>query len=697
MAWWVWALVYIGTTLIGGYIARSKLSRPTYDPAALSEFNVPTATEGTPIPLVYGTCHLQAPIVVWYGDFGAYAHVESERTFWGWTNTFTGYKYTLGMQLVLCSGPIDKVLHIRWDDELVGPYTKTENTDYTDWYYDAEYAFGGDDGRGEGGLKGNIRVYLGTGTQVADEYLDGLVGDPWAAPNPGLPAYRGICYAVLHNVYVGMSPYLRNLSFIVRRCPNALGFTAGEENIDGDANPAAMIYDILTGPKGTVGLPRYGLGIPEAMIDADSFVAAGQRLAQEGLGLSMVFDSPMSGRDAIRSILDHIDGALFFEPRTGLLTLSLIRANYKNPLKTPTVELAWDQNFGEEGTGDGKFKQPRSCCESAQHIYISDYNSHRVQVLTNADPPVFAAKFGTEGTGDGQLKFPWGIDCDDTYLYVGEGASTHRISVFLKASPHTFIRHIGAANIAGSVRGLCVHKGAYASTGLIYACCTNEKKILVFQKDGTYVGEFAPFPEHDADYQRAEDIALSADGAWLYAACAGSTGSASPTNCIAKFQSGSPYTRIWKYGSRGSNPPAGTWQSPNSVAAARLGGTDVIVVGSGVSAVAPAGNFVTVLVDTGDDSGPVYRDHDDGTGGAAADGFLQPNAGAVLGGKVFVAETGYCQLKLYALNGLDFEIDELLTLDESNCTLRAFSRPALTTLPNVVRVNYLERKWGGGF
>ena len=42
----------------------------------------------------------------------------------------------------------------------------------------------------------------------------------------------------------------------------------------------------------------------------------------------MVFDGAQSAKDAIATILDHIDGVVYREPTTGLLTMRLIRKDY---------------------------------------------------------------------------------------------------------------------------------------------------------------------------------------------------------------------------------------------------------------------------------------------------------------------------------------------------------------------------------
>lgn len=46
-------------------------------PAALEDFQAPTAEPGRPIPVVFGTVMLKAPNVVWYGDLG-YEQVKTK-------------------------------------------------------------------------------------------------------------------------------------------------------------------------------------------------------------------------------------------------------------------------------------------------------------------------------------------------------------------------------------------------------------------------------------------------------------------------------------------------------------------------------------------------------------------------------------------------------------------------------------------
>jgi Putative phage tail protein len=144
-------------------------------------------------------------------------------------------------------------------------------------------------------------------------------------------AYRGLCYAVFKQLYVGTSNYLKPIAFVVRRCPDPLTQGAGVANISGDANPALAVYDLLTNVD-------YGLGIPGVRIDATSFSTAASTLASEGLGISMQFDTQASADQLIGEILRHCDGLLYTDPATGLWTIVLARGGY-DPTTLPVLTV----------------------------------------------------------------------------------------------------------------------------------------------------------------------------------------------------------------------------------------------------------------------------------------------------------------------------------------------------------------------
>ena len=167
------------------------------------------------------------------------------------------------------------------------------------------------------GVAGEIDVYVGSDAQTADTYLGapGCIGSP-------LPAYRGLCYAVLRNFWIGNAGQFRPIAFVVCRYPDPLGLGAEMSNLCGDANPANLLYDLLTNPLVNQ------KPLPADQIELADFLAAGETLYEEGLGLSLTYDLAGSLGEQLDLVLKHIDGLRYLDPETGRLRLKLIRDDY---------------------------------------------------------------------------------------------------------------------------------------------------------------------------------------------------------------------------------------------------------------------------------------------------------------------------------------------------------------------------------
>lgn len=62
-------LAYIAVLIISAFVAIALAPKPPKPkPASLSDFDIPTAEEGRPIPVVFGTVLVTGPNVIWYGD-----------------------------------------------------------------------------------------------------------------------------------------------------------------------------------------------------------------------------------------------------------------------------------------------------------------------------------------------------------------------------------------------------------------------------------------------------------------------------------------------------------------------------------------------------------------------------------------------------------------------------------------------------
>lgn len=115
-----------------------------------------------------------------------------------------GYKYYVGLHLVLGLGVIDKVIRVR-----VAEKTVFEGYDGSPTItIDKPDIFGGESR--EGGVSGTLSVFNGSPTQQRSSYLRDKIGEL-------IPAFRGVASVVLEHMYVGNNPYLKKWNFRVQR------------------------------------------------------------------------------------------------------------------------------------------------------------------------------------------------------------------------------------------------------------------------------------------------------------------------------------------------------------------------------------------------------------------------------------------------------------------------------------------------
>lgn len=119
-----------------------------------------------------------------------------------------GYKYYLGIHMILCHGPVDKIVRIRVDEKDAWLGTRKEGR----ISIRKSDLFGGDSR--EGGIKGELDFEPGAPTQGVNDYLFSVLGGLSGAL---VPAFRGVVGVVLRRMYVGMNPYLKKWDFRVSR------------------------------------------------------------------------------------------------------------------------------------------------------------------------------------------------------------------------------------------------------------------------------------------------------------------------------------------------------------------------------------------------------------------------------------------------------------------------------------------------
>ena len=223
-----------------------------------------------------------------------------------------GYKYYLGIHMVLCHGPIDKLVAIEVDNKTAWSGTSTGGQ----INIDEEELFGGEDR--EGGISGTVDLDMGGPAQTKNSYLQARLGSL-------IPAYRGVVSAVLNQVYIGLNPYLKRWAFwgerIHVRHNGTVQWYDSAAAIGNDMNPAHILRECLTDPN-------WGMGYPETDIDDTSFMAAADQLVTEQMGMSLLWDRSMSLEDFIKQVLKHIDASIYVDRTSGKFVLKLVRDDY---------------------------------------------------------------------------------------------------------------------------------------------------------------------------------------------------------------------------------------------------------------------------------------------------------------------------------------------------------------------------------
>jgi hypothetical protein len=117
VVWWLIPILWLGFT-VAYELLRPKPEFDAPTPGSLGDFRIPTIAEGRPIPIFWGTCHLQGPMVTWYGDLVAAPIKTKVKTgLFSSKNVTTGYRYYLGYHLVWASGVVDEIIDISFDNK----------------------------------------------------------------------------------------------------------------------------------------------------------------------------------------------------------------------------------------------------------------------------------------------------------------------------------------------------------------------------------------------------------------------------------------------------------------------------------------------------------------------------------------------------------------------------------------------------
>lgn len=267
-----------------------------------------------------------------------------------------GYKYSVGMHLVLCHSDINAIYAIYAGEEYsLWKGIAEDNETIT---IDAAEIFGGSES--EGGVTGDVDILFGASDQAANTYLAGQLGT--------VPAFRGVVSLVLNQTYLGTNPYIKPwwtfLSYV------DTGWYPEKSKIGLDLNPIHIIRECQTD---TI----WGLGYSAADIDSTSYESAADTLYSENFGLSLIWDESTDIEGFIQEILRHIEGVLFIEPSTGKWVIKLIRQDYD----AETLEV-----FDSDIILEMESYSRRSQSELANTVILT-YLENQSQITPSEDVP----------------------------------------------------------------------------------------------------------------------------------------------------------------------------------------------------------------------------------------------------------------------------------------------------------------------
>lgn len=408
------AAIILGTYAYHRWIEDHPSPRP-------SSVGTPRVDEGAPVPLIYGNCRVRAPILAWTGiqrsipQHGRFAYFIDMLyvvgiPFYGGGATLLGV-YAGDVFLTLEPASSYPFIGANSDDGLPGLPRwfrlgiAADRKNY--WVNNTPAQVFGDDpivvpgepfGENHIVLNGGfVEFHTGTPTQQISDQFSGLgagiddldidsltdtQGVLEARPMNSMyvylnddhdekttfppqgqnilpsdqPSYRNQALCCLYKWCNGDRTQLNGYGFAIRSLSTGTTAYLGQSLAD-DADPAAVILDLLTSSWGKLALPL-------SKIDLPSFQAASLTLYNEGHGYSRAIEEVTDASVVLGDVMRQIDGVYYEEPTTGKIVIKLVRNDY-NPL------TLIDVNPGNCEAADGSWISVQGQAETLNQVRVT--------------------------------------------------------------------------------------------------------------------------------------------------------------------------------------------------------------------------------------------------------------------------------------------------------------------------------------
>lgn len=279
--------------------------------------------------------------------------------------------YRMSLHFGLCLGSADELKEL-WFQEKLG--WSGSITSESDTFVSNPELFGGP--KDGGGPQGYVRFMPGGKSQKLPARLAGLLG---LTPDTA-PGYRGFTSLWFFGASDGFlwqsnNPYLPSVWAKIKRIPKVLDTNKAE--IEGDANPAHIIYECLTSTE-------FGMGAGATEVDTASFQSCADTLYAEKFGLSLMWTRQTEIEKFVQEICDHVQAFVYLSPRTGKWTMKLVRNDWgSTPLQEVNKDNARVTKFSRKAFG-----------EIANEITVTwtDPNGEQEQTITRQDIAAVASQ-----------------------------------------------------------------------------------------------------------------------------------------------------------------------------------------------------------------------------------------------------------------------------------------------------------------
>ncbi len=356
----MWGLIISAGIMLGEFVYHRWLEHigepPVHPPRPSSLVLLPTSSEGATPPLFYGRIRVRSPWLAWAGAaqfFGGGTYSSDALFVYGcdmlfnvgipfsdgscrFVNIYAG-ELKLGLAAFSGSDPFagdDPTAALVSDNSAVAPSSTF--------------------------IGGLIQYYNGDESQVFIDGSDNAVNfaadamkrlDGWDPHT--IPSFRGFASIFLYANsdtpwIIGDKTQPDAMSFEMQTYPSGFGsgLIVNGEGVT-EVNPMDVVYDLLTGRMGK-------LGLNGARIHAPSITACAATLAAEGHGMSRSWEDGGSAEQKLTEIMQQIDGTYYEDPADGLIHFKLIRPDYNpndlleiNPSNCTTLD-----NFAAGGWTD---------------------------------------------------------------------------------------------------------------------------------------------------------------------------------------------------------------------------------------------------------------------------------------------------------------------------------------------------------